>query len=431
MQDRFTTLDEWLCWQEQLHPTEIELGLHRIKQVWANLQADLMDVPVITVAGTNGKGSCVAMLDAIYSAAGYSTAVYTSPHLYRYNERIRIRGVAVGDDEIVAAFACVDRARNGISLTYFEFGTLAALYIFSRKMQSNEPLDVVILEVGLGGRLDAVNIIEPDAAMIASVDLDHQDYLGETREQIGLEKAGIFRRNKPAIICDPETPAGVFEYAREIGSQVYLCDADYRYEHNCSDGSWSWHGPQADKVKSGLPTPSLSGAKQIQNAAGVLMAITALADRLPVAMQAIRQGLMQVKLSGRFEVRQNRVTTILDVAHNPAAARVLAQSLRARYPDAKIRCVFAILADKDISNVAAPLLPLCADWNLGRLDHPRAATVESVRNQLHRLKPELTIFESASVAQAYRDLLERCEKSDVILVFGSFYTVAEVGSIAV
>jgi len=441
---RFSTLHDWLSWQETLHPTEIELGLERVNQVWMSLSVHQLDLPVITVAGTNGKGSSIAFLQAIYLAAGYRVGSYTSPHLFHYNERICIDGEAVNEADIIQAFEHIDQARAGISLTYFEFGTLAALYLFARQMQSERPLDVVLLEVGLGGRLDAVNIIDADLAIITSIDLDHQSWLGESKEQIGKEKAGILKENKICVISDPNTPSVVEDRAKQLQCQTYVCHREYEYAQDdrldegnitiaaSNTGSASWHWMRAmGTPKAGLPMPALNGQHQLQNAAGVLMAVDALAMRLPVSQQDIRQGLLNAHLSGRFDIRHNNATTtILDVAHNPAAARQLAKSL-SQYSSGRVKCLFSILADKDITNVITPLLEQCDHWSIAPLEHPRSASRTSIKDQLHRLKPELVVAEFESVALAYRSMLNQAEPGDTLLVFGSFYTVAEVGEMTV
>ena len=314
-------LKDWLSWQEDLHPKDIDLGLERASQVWERLTPpDLSDSIIISIAGTNGKGSTVALFEAILSQAGYRTGSYTSPHLLRYNERIRLNGEPVSDQTIVQAFEAIDAARNDMPLTYFEYGTLAALNIFS-----HEKPDVVLLEVGLGGRLDAVNIVDADLVMITSIALDHQEWLGNDRESIGREKAGIFRRGKPAVFSGREMPASIADQAK--GKQVALYVNGQEFYHKADGTHWRWQGPSG--VIDNLPLPNLSGAHQLDNAAGVVMALELLATATPCDQDAIRQGLQTVSLSGRQQrVEKEGVQWILDVAHNPHAVAALRQQLQ-------------------------------------------------------------------------------------------------------
>ncbi len=432
---RFLTLNDWLSWQETLHPSEIELGLERVKNVWESIKPNQLNVPVITVAGTNGKGSSIAFLQSIYLAAGYQVGTYTSPHLYRYNERICINGNEVGDAQLIQAFDHIDKARQATSLTYFEFGTLAALSIFAIAMQSERPLDVILLEVGLGGRLDAVNIIDADLALITSIDLDHQEWLGNSKEQIGKEKAGVFRENKICVISDPVSPSSVEQYAIQCNCKRYRASREFGYSE--APGQWNWygHGPHGKVNKTGLPKPVLKGQQQLQNASGVVMVVEALNESLPVSLQAIREGLLNANLGGRFEIRQDKVTTILDVAHNPAAAQLLANTLseyvKANACGGQLRCLFSILADKNMTEVLSPMQSLCQQWSIAPLQHPRSAFVADIKNELLRLNPDNQVESYDSVALAYEQLVANATSGDIIVVFGSFYTVAEAGSIAV
>ncbi len=443
---RFSSLSDWLSWQETLHPNEIELGLERVKSVWQAMQPNQLSAPVITVAGTNGKGSSIAFLQSIYLAAGYRVGSYTSPHLYRYNERICIDGLAVEDDPLIQAFERIDKTRGETSLTYFEFGTLAALSIFASAMQSDQPLDVILLEVGLGGRLDAVNIINADLALITSIDLDHQDWLGDNKEQIGKEKAGIFRENKICVISDPDAPSSVEQHAIQCGCIRYRAGRDFGFSEE-TPGQWDWYGlglnkqdrNQDDPVKrmskTALPRPALTGQQQLQNASGAVMVTEALKDGLPVSLQAIREGLLNAKLAGRFEIRQNKITTILDVAHNPAAAQVLANTLvefaQANACVGQFRCLFSVLADKDIAGVLAPMMSLCQHWSTATVPHPRSASASKIERELRKLNPDTQIDCYDSVRQAYQHLLANAQPEDTIVVFGSFYTVAEAGAMTV
>lgn len=436
---RFNTLNEWLQWQETLHPEEIELGLERVMRVWKDMQAPSSNhrpftCPVISVAGTNGKGSSLAMLQAIYLAAGYRVGSYTSPHLYHYNERICINGKAVTDDVIIAAFEAIDSARRKsvpeTSLTYFEFGTLAALDIFAQA-----ELDVVLLEVGLGGRLDAVNIVGADVALITSIELDHQSWLGDTREDIAKEKAGILRANKTCVISDPTTPSIIEEQAKSL--DCTCCIAGQAYEYQLEQAQWCWQSK--DKIRAGLPLPALNGQHQLQNAAGVLMVIELLQTFLPVNQQAIRDGLLTASLPGRFEIRQIRqgeITMILDVAHNPAAAVSLSKSIKAYKGTRQIICLFSILMDKDMAGVIEPLIPYVSQWHLAPVTNARGMPVEEIEKEVGRqvqtqktnFLHEAQVYCHRSTTEAISSVQKLANPGDIILVYGSFYTVAEVGA---
>jgi dihydrofolate synthase/folylpolyglutamate synthase len=413
---RFQTLSEWLQWQEQLHPKSIDLGLSRVREVWRRMHADDFSCPVITVAGTNGKGSCVAMLQAIYREAGYAVASYTSPHLWRYNERIQINGEPASDAEICEAFARVDTARHDTSLTYFEFGTLAALDIFKRQQ-----VDVVILEVGLGGRLDAVNIIDADVALITSIDLDHVQWLGGDRESIGREKAGILRSNNVGIVIDPAPPATVIDYAQSLGNRLLRLGQEFSYRQE--EGCWSWHYAASHRV--GLPQPALSGEHQVRNAAGVIMVIESLQSRLPVTQAHLRFGLLSVRLPGRFQLEVGEVTHICDVAHNPAAAQQLANTLRCSQLKGAVHAVFSALADKDIAGIAAPMCELVTQWYVAPLAAVRGAALPALADAIQRTCPQAPINQLPDLAQAYALANQQALPGDIVLVYGSFYTVAQ------
>jgi dihydrofolate synthase/folylpolyglutamate synthase len=318
---RFATLDDWLGWQETLHPKAIDLRLERVRTVLQRLQPEPPAYTVITVGGTNGKGSCVAMLDSILRAAGYPVGAYSSPHLLRYNERIRINGVEADDAAICRAFARIDAVRSEISLTYFEFGTLAALELFREA-----GVDVAVLEVGLGGRLDAVNVLDADAALVVSIGIDHVDWLGADRDSIGYEKAGIYRAGRPAICADPDPPLRLVEYAASIHARLLCVNRDYQFAR--TDATWRWQS--GDWRFDALPLPALAGNHQLGNAAAALMTLISLQDRLPVSPEAIPTGLINAKLPGRFQIIPGPVEWILDVAHNPHAAAALADQLRGR-----------------------------------------------------------------------------------------------------
>ena len=413
---RFDTLQEWLAWQEQLHPQDIELGLERVAQVWQSLGGQAFSCPVISVAGTNGKGSSIAMLQSIYMAAGYRVGSYTSPHLWQYQERIKINAVAIDEAELCQAFAKIDEARGEISLTYFEFGTLAALLLFQQA-----PLDIVLLEVGLGGRLDAVNIIDADVAIITSIDLDHQAWLGNTREAIAKEKAGILRADQASVIADPRCPELIEATAKALGNQCYVAERDYQFE--VGQGQWRWQTEH--RVRAGLPLPALAGAHQQQNAAGVLMALEILQTQLPVSQAQIREGLLSAELAGRFQVVPGEPTLIFDVAHNPAAAQQLAHSLAAYATDRRCVAVFGLLADKDIQGVVRPFCDLIAHWCVTELHTARAKPVEELEAGLLQACPSALVSKANSVKQALLQAQSLAKPDDIILVFGSFYTVTE------
>jgi dihydrofolate synthase/folylpolyglutamate synthase len=413
---RFNTLDDWLRWQETLHPRAIELGLERIRSVLRRLQPDAPPFAVITVGGTNGKGSCVAFLDAILRAAGYRVGAYTSPHLLRYNERIRVDGVAVDDEDLCRLFARIDAARGDISLTYFEFGTLAALERFREAT-----VEIAVLEVGLGGRLDAVNVVDADAALVVSIDLDHTDWLGPDRDSIGYEKAGIYRPGRPAVCADPNPPRPLLEHARAIGARLLRIGYDYGFTH--TGASWRWWSNAARL--DGLPPPVLAGEHQLGNAAAALMTLHSLRDRLPVDADAIRTGLARARLPGRFQVIPGPVEWILDVAHNPAAATALAGNLRERVCYGRTRAIVGLLADKDVGGVIAALASSVDEWQpvtlpgaRGRAGADLAAGLRSAG--IRALVPQDDIVTACRLARA------RADAGDRIVVFGSFHAVAPV-----
>jgi dihydrofolate synthase / folylpolyglutamate synthase len=386
----------------------------------ADRMALRLDVPAIVVGGTNGKGSTCAMLDSILRAGGYRTALYTSPHLLDFNERARIDGDSVSDEVLIEQFEAVEAARGEVSLTYFEFTTLAILRLFAAAR-----LDAAVLEIGLGGRLDAVNLIDADASIVTSVDLDHMDYLGPTREQIGFEKAHIYRAGRPAICSDPHPPQALIDHAQAIGADLWRFGSDFNYQGDRQQ--WAYGGRQ--RRRSGLPYPALRGANQLLNASGALAALEALEDRLPVSQQAVRQGLLTVELPARFQVLPGRPTTILDVAHNPHAAAVLADNLdnMGFYP--VTHAVFGMLRDKDIAAVVAKLGDRIDHWHIGSTHGPRgssaAETAAIVRRVAGRSKPA-SISEHDAIADAYAYALGSASADDRILAFGSFLTVADV-----
>lgn len=409
---RFPTLLAWLDWQERLHPRAIDLGLERVREVADRLGVRNFACPVITIAGTNGKGSCVALIDAMLTAGGYRVATFTSPHLVHYNERIRLAGRHTTDAELIDAFERIDRARGDASLTFFEFNTLAALWLCQR-----EAFDAVVLEVGLGGRLDAVNVVDADVAVLSSVALDHMDWLGTTLEDIGREKAGIFRAGRAAVLGSCAMPDSVFEVARALDTRLNIPGRDYRYIVN--DSRWEWSG--RDSAFVGLPLPALAGQHQVGNAATALAALAELRHRLPLSFEQVAAGLRQVRLRGRFEVIAATPEWILDVAHNPDAASLLALNLRERPRAAATIAIVGILADKDAPGVVAPLLPQVDTWIAVGLGGPRGLTAAELKQRCGAL---------ANGWLETKDVVEACERAsrlaapaDRIVVFGSFHTV--------
>jgi dihydrofolate synthase/folylpolyglutamate synthase len=412
---RFPTLAHWLQWQETLHPRKIDPGLERVSVIAARMGVLRPANTVITVAGTNGKGSCVAMLEAILRSAGHQVGSYTSPHLLRYNERIRIDGREIDDDRLCAAFQTVDEARGSTTLSYFEFGTLAALRLFC-----DTSLDAALLEVGMGGRLDAVNVVDPDIAMVTSIGIDHVQWLGDNRESIAREKAGIFRAGRPAISCEAAPPASLIEVARETGAMWYGLGEQYHYRAggNC----WDWNGPSARH--SALPLPALVGTHQLDNASGVLMAIELLRERLPVSQAAIRTGLRSVSLRGRCQRVPGVIELILDVSHNPHGAERLAELLR-QYPCAgRTHIVLGMLDDKDVGGFVKALSSVADHWYAAGLEKPRGLSCDALCRKLRGWLPADRIHPGTDVASACRLAKWRAMSGDRIVVCGSFFTVA-------
>jgi dihydrofolate synthase/folylpolyglutamate synthase len=413
-----TTLPDWLAHCERLHPKAIALGLERVRAV-ADRMGLRFDCPVFTVAGTNGKGSTVAMLESILTQAGFRTGAYTSPHLVRFEERCRIRGEPADASELIAAFAEVESARSDVELTYFEFTTLAILRVLSRA-----GLDAAILEVGLGGRLDAVNVVDADCVIITSIDIDHAELLGGTREQIGLEKAGILRTGRPAIISDPVPPQSVIDRAIEIGADPWLPGRDYN--HAGDRQQWAWAG--RGRRYAGLAYPALRGANQLINASGVLAALEAMRPRLPVTAQAVRTGLALVELPGRFQTVPGQPTLVLDVAHNPHAVAALALNLDAMgfYP--ATHAVFGAMADKDLTLMLQRMDPLVDRWYFTDLPTPRAAAAAALQAAWQALtrRGDAASRVFAAPAQALQAATAEATPADRIIVFGSFYTVGGV-----
>lgn len=412
------SLSDWLALLESRHPRAIELGIERVDAVRRRLGLDLA-CPVITVGGTNGKGSTCAYLEAVLTDAGYRVGCYTSPHLLHYRERVRVGGEVLADALHVAAFAAVEAARGDIRLTYFEHGTLAAVWLF-RKFE----VEAMVLEVGLGGRLDAVNVFEPDCAVVTSVDLDHQEYLGDTREAIGREKAGIFRAGRPAVVTDPDPPESLLGHARALGARLLRLGNEITLEA----GEGGWACSVGGRRYAALPLPALPGEFQLANAAAAVAALDALRDRLPVTMQALRTGLARARPPGRFQVVPGPPMIILDVAHNPQAARALASNL-ARLAGGRRRLgVLGMLRDKDVAGVVRPLQPYVDAWFPAGLPGPRGLTGEALRTLLAAEGIEAA-GAYADVPQALKAACADAGAADIIIVFGSFYTVAAAASI--
>ena len=409
------SLSSWLAYLERIHPSEIDMGLERVARVRDRLGL-LPTFPILAVGGTNGKGSVSAMLESILSSAGYKVGLYTSPHLLRYNERVRVQGQETADDELVRAFTRIEQVRDDVSLTYFEFGTLAAMDVFLRAS-----VDIAVLEVGLGGRLDAVNAFDSDCAVVTSVDLDHMEFLGNDRDSIGREKAGIFRPGRPAICGEMDAPAGLIGRAQEIGARLQLVGRDYGYKTDPKQ----WQYWSALGKRSGLPHPALRGEYQLGNAATALAALEQIKDRSPVDMGAIRSGLLDVRLPGRFQVLPGRPMVILDVGHNPHAARALASSLR-RLPRGRTLAVFAMLKDKDIEGTAAAMRAEVDEWFVAGLSGPRGVDAERIRQALATAGVAAPVAKFDTAVAAYQHAISAAGQNDKILVFGSFYTVGAV-----
>lgn len=412
------SLADWLSYLESLHPKTISLGLERVSQVRQRL--DLQpDFPIIIVGGTNGKGSVCAMLEAILHAAGYRVGCYTSPHLLDYNERVRIGKQQANDAELCASFEAIEQVRGDIPLTYFEFGTLAAMQCFI-----SHEVDVAILEIGLGGRLDAVNVFDPDCSVVTNIGIDHVDYLGNTREQIAFEKAGIFRKSKVAICADNDVPQVLRRYVQQIGAELWCLGNEFSYIPH--QGQWDYRSKAGSR--NALPIPALRGTFQLDNASAALAALDAMKEMLPVSMEAVRRGLVEVQLAGRFQFMPGQPQLILDVAHNPQAAQVLAQNL-ADQPPAKTFAVFSMLKDKDIAGVAKALDGQTDVWLVAGIDAPRGATTAALVQVLQNVGVHGEVKACVSITEAMHEATRRLRASGRacrIVACGSFYTVAEV-----
>ncbi len=412
------TLQDWLAHCEQLHPKTIDMGLDRVRAV-ATRMGLRFTCPVITVAGTNGKGSTCAMLEAILLQAGYRPGVYTSPHLVHFEERCRIHGEIVSASDLIAHFDRVEQARGDISLSYFELTTLAIL-----SLMAASALDVAILEVGLGGRLDAVNIIDTDCAIITSIDIDHTELLGPDRESIGYEKAGIMRTGKPAIVSDPMPPQSVIDRATEIDAKLWRFGQDFNYAGDRQQWAWAGRG----RRYSGMAYPSLRGANQLVNASGVLAALDAMREHLPVTAQAVRNGLAMVELPGRFQIVPGQPTLVLDVSHNPHSVAALSANLDAMGYFPTTHAVLGAMADKDLAPMLQRVMPLVDRWYFTDLPTPRAASAQALRERWQALPGRRDVPASVhpSPQAALQAAVAEADPADRIVVFGSFYTVGGV-----
>ena len=422
---RFNSLDGWLDWQTSLHPKAIDLGLDRVREVADQLGLLQPKHVVITVAGTNGKGSSVAMLEAMLLESGHKVGAYTSPHMHRYNERIRVAGVDAPDEWIIDAFDSIDQARGEISLSYFEFATLAGLWICAR-----QNVDIAILEVGLGGRLDAVNIIDADVALITAIGIDHTEWLGEGRDRISLEKAGIARREQPVIVSEPDPPHVMKAFLKQLGSHYFQLGEDFDF--SVAQGKWDWWFNEL-RLKA-LPEPGMQGRHQFQNVAGAIAVSQLLPERLRPAERAIRAALHNVHLAGRYEridpqSLQVGFEVILDVAHNPDGARALARTLEEHDIRGKTYVLLGVMQDKDIKTMLKTLAPVVDIWLLSTPHTERAMASSALHDLLKTTAPEAKGYATLDIAAAWNRAKSMLTDHDRLVVTGSFYTVAEVRSL--
>ena len=411
------TLSEWLDWQEKLHLSSIDLGLDRVSKVAEQLSLSTLPMPVITVAGTNGKGSSVAMLDSIYRQASYTTGCYTSPHLIKYNERIAIHGMPASDEAICEAFSAIDSARGEISLTYFEFGTLAAAYLFNKHQ-----VDVAIFEVGLGGRLDAVNLWDADLALISNIDIDHIDWLGNDREQIGVEKAGIMRQGKTIVSGDPTPTLSIGSEAKRIGATLLQQGKDFSWQHNEGESFWHLHSTNSDALI--LPMPSLQGRFQLNNASMVVTAIQSFQETLPVNITAVEQGLKKASVIGRLQKLGECPELLVDVAHNPQSAQALASFLSDNPVPGKTIALFSALADKDLNGILTPLIESFDAWHIIPLEGPRAQDTQQLLEKLRIFGVNGTLEAHPEFNPVIKMLQNTLNCEDRVVAFGSFLVVS-------
>ncbi|CAA6815323.1 MAG: Dihydrofolate synthase (EC @ Folylpolyglutamate synthase (EC [uncultured Thiotrichaceae bacterium] len=416
MRPPLNSLEAWLEWQQSLHFSEIDMGLARMQLLASRLDILRFPFPIISVAGTNGKGSSVSMLDAIYQAAGYKTGAYTSPFLYHYNERITISGEPCSDAEIIQVFEQIEDAREDTTLTYFEFSTLAALLLYKQK-----GVDIALLEVGMGGRLDAVNTWDADVALISSIGIDHVKWLGDNREVIGHEKAGIMRTGRAVICGDPNPPESIKKHALAIDAKLQQTGMDFSWQHQ--NDTWQWSNDRRSYER--LPKPNLQGGYQYQNAANVLAVIDALSEQLPVSEEAIHQGLTAVKLQGRLQIIQSSPQIVLDVAHNAHAATELAKWLESQPCRGRTLAFFSMLSDKNIQDVLSHLHTFVDEWIIFPLEDERGFT----KSELERAVAQAGNLQVCTVHESIKSAWEACQSTlhedDQVIVFGSFSVLAE------
>ena len=415
---RRRSLDEWLEWQSTLHPSAVDLGLDRCRRVRDALGLPASAPPRIVVAGTNGKGSCVAFLEAVLGAAGLRAGAYTSPHLVRYNERVRIGGRGVSDAALIEAFERVDAARGDVPLTFFEFGTLAAADLIERAR-----VDVTVMEVGLGGRLDAVNVFDPDVSLITAIGIDHRAWLGDDRESAGREKAGIMRPGVPCVIGERSPPESVLDHARTIGAPCRILGRDYGFDAAGAGSKrcWRWWG--SGRTVGGLPLPGPPGRHQIDNAAACLAALDALSPRLAVGDDALRSGVAGARVAGRLQWLDTPARVLVDVAHNPLAAEALAAYLATFRPRPMRHAVCGVLGDKDAGAMLRALAPEIDAWYFGSLPGPRGRDARALAGELPGAAACSTFD---SVDAAFEAALAHRSEGGEIVVFGSFVTIERV-----
>lgn len=411
MEKQFNTLKDWLNWLESCHFKSIDLSLERIQLIANKLGLNKFSIPVITVAGTNGKGSTIAAIESCYLAQGYQTGVYTSPHLFEFNERVRLNGQAVSDKTLMTSFELIYQQLDDISLTYFEFTTLAALLIFKSNM-----LDVLILEVGLGGRFDAVNIVDSDVQVITTIDYDHQSYLGDTREQIGREKSGIIRQDKPVVVMETNIPSSVTETIKQKNAMPYFYQQDYSIDTHEHD--WSWHSSETDIDK--LHYKNLP----ISNMATALMVIELLQERLPMSVDMMRQGVNTVSMQGRCQVVCTEPYLIVDVAHNAQSAKRFAEFIRPFASGKRVYAIFSALADKALEQLVEPVAAYVNEWHIASVDSSRAANCEQMVNAIKKYTDKPCLIHD-TINNAKQELLANVTSNDMIIVYGSFLTVQE------
>jgi len=411
------SLSEWLRYIQSVHHRSIDMTLERPRTVLAKMGLSTSQFVVISVSGTNGKGSSVAMLEEIYIGARYKVGAYTSPHLVLYNERVSINGEPVSDAELCDAFELVEGLRGEVPLTYFEFGTLAAVEIFC-----NRKVDVALLEVGMGGRLDAVNLFDANVALITAIGIDHVAWLGKDRESIGYEKAGLFRAAAPGICADPDPPQSVRRAAAKVGAKFYQAQIDFHCQ--MASHNWSWRGPNGPLEN--LPLPLDGGASQVQNASGALMVLECLSSDLPLSPWHIRQGLTHAKCPGRLQVISGEPLHILDVAHNVEAVHLLCEFMKRHVVPGLTFAVVGMLQDKPIESMVAMLVTTVDAWHVGSLNVPRGAQSSVIARAIRGASPAAHIAEHLSVQCAYRAACAAATSGDRIVVFGSFYTVGAI-----